>query len=72
MIDSLASGSSFGAVEVDTDVVKVELRSVPDCPNLAEVRPSLFAALADLGLPSDVTELVGDYPSPSVVVDGRT
>jgi hypothetical protein len=51
-------------------VVNVELRSVPDCPNLAAVRASLYAALADLKLPLDVTELVGDYPSPSVLVNG--
>jgi hypothetical protein len=26
--------------------------------------------LADLGLPGVVTELVGDYPSPSVLING--
>jgi hypothetical protein len=50
--------------------VIVELRSVPDCPNLAPVRQVLYAALADLGLPPEVTELVGDYPSPSVLING--
>lgn len=48
----------------------VELRSVPECPNRASVRQALDAALADLGWPAQVTELVGDYPSPSVVVNG--
>ena len=48
----------------------VELRSVPDCPNLAPVREALCASLADLGLPKQVVELVGDYPSPSVLVNG--
>jgi hypothetical protein len=48
----------------------VELRSVPDCPNLAPVRQALFEALATLGLPAHVEEVVGDYPSPSVLVNG--
>ncbi len=48
----------------------VELRSVPDCPNVAPVRAALLASLAELGLAVRVTELVGDYPSPSVLVNG--
>jgi Alkylmercury lyase len=50
--------------------VIVELRSVPDCPNLAPIREALHAALADLGLAPDVIEVFGDYPSPSVLVNG--
>jgi len=50
--------------------VIVELRSVPGCPNLAPVRQVLYAALAELGLQPTVTELVGDYPSPSILIDG--
>ncbi|MFI7025103.1 alkylmercury lyase [Micromonospora sp. NPDC049900] len=48
----------------------IELRSVPDCPNLGPARQALHAALADLALPPVVTELVGDYPSPSVLING--
>ncbi|WP_148086321.1 alkylmercury lyase family protein [Micromonospora sp. HM5-17] len=48
----------------------VELRSVPDCPNLGPVRQALYAALADVGLPPVVTEHVGDYPSPTVLING--
>ncbi|NES27007.1 alkylmercury lyase [Micromonospora terminaliae] len=51
--------------------MRVELRSVPDCPNLASTQRTLHAALADLGLPLAVAiEVVGDYPSPSVLVNG--
>jgi hypothetical protein len=50
--------------------VIVELRSVPDCPNLNPVREALTAALADLGCPTAVIEQVGDYPSPSVLING--
>jgi hypothetical protein len=48
----------------------VELRSVPNCPNLAPVRVALYASLAELGLPPEATQVVGDCPSPSVLVDG--
>ena len=49
----------------------VELRAVPDCPNLAGTRDLLRACLADAGLPLEVVERIGAYPSPSVLVDGR-
>lgn len=51
-------------------MVIVELRAVPDCPNLPATRELLRACLVELGLPLDVTEMVGDYPSPSVLVNG--
>jgi hypothetical protein len=50
--------------------VIVELRSVADCPNLDTVRDALAAALADLGGQATVIEQVGDYPSPSVLING--
>ncbi|MEV6527354.1 alkylmercury lyase [Longispora sp. NPDC051575] len=48
----------------------IELRSVPGCPNLAPARELLRACLAELGLAAEVLELVGDYPSPTVLVNG--
>lgn len=43
---------------------------MPDCPNLPATRELLRACLAELGLPVDVTEVVGNYRSPSVLVNG--
>ena len=54
---------------VDNGAVIVELRSVPDCPNLEPVREALSEALADLGCLATVVERVGDYPSPSVLIN---
>jgi hypothetical protein len=51
-------------------VVRVELRAVPDCPNLDAARDLLRACLDEAGLPDEFVERIGDYPSPSVVVDG--
>lgn len=49
---------------------RVELRSVPHCPNVALVRQRLDQVLVDLELDIAVAEQVGDYGSPTVVVDG--
>jgi hypothetical protein len=51
--------------------VLVELRAVPDCPNVDATRELLHACLAEAGLQVTVIERVGDYPSPSVLIDGR-
>jgi hypothetical protein len=59
---------------VHDGVVIVELRAVPDCPNLDATRDVLYACLAEVGLTGGaaaVTERIGAYPSPSVLVDGR-
>ena len=51
-------------------LVRVELRAVPGCPNLDAARDLLRSCLGDAGLPAEFVERIGDYPSPSVVVDG--
>jgi hypothetical protein len=51
--------------------VIVELRAVPDCPNLADTRDLLRACLAEAGVSVPVIERIGPYPSPSVLIDGR-
>ena len=50
--------------------VIVELRAVPDCPNLEATRSLLHACLAEAGLTVQVIERIGDYPSPSILIDG--
>jgi hypothetical protein len=51
--------------------VIVELRAVPGCPNVEATRDLLQACLAEVGLPPVVVERIGDYPSPSVLIDGQ-
>ncbi len=44
---------------------------MPDCPNLAAIRDLLHACVVEAGLPlSVIVERTGDFPSPSVLVDG--
>ena len=48
----------------------IELLQVPGCPNAETARRTLNECLDELGLGVPVLERVGDYPSPSVLVNG--
>jgi hypothetical protein len=49
--------------------VIIELRAVPGCPNLDAARSLLHACMAEASLTAQVIERVGDYPSPSILID---
>jgi hypothetical protein len=48
----------------------IELLQVPGCPNVAGARQTLESCLQQLGLDLPIAERVGDFPSPSILVDG--
>ncbi len=50
--------------------MNVELLLAPDCPNAPAARAVLTQCLHRLGLAIRVRERVGDYPSPTILVDG--
>lgn len=50
--------------------MNIELLLAPDCPNAPVARAVLAECLDRLGLAVPVRERVGDYPSPTVLVDG--
>ena len=50
--------------------VCVQILQVPDCPLVGRVRETVRQALASTGVPVVIEELTGDYPSPTVLVDG--
>jgi hypothetical protein len=50
--------------------VNVQLLLTPDCPNASAARAVLTDCLHRLGLTVQVHERVGDYPSPTILVDG--
>jgi hypothetical protein len=58
------------APTASTRPVTVQVLHVPDCPNLALLLTRVRRALADLGLPVTVVPIVGDYPSPTLLVNG--
>jgi hypothetical protein len=48
----------------------VELLLVPQCPYTEDARAMLARCLAEVGLAVPVVERVGEYPSPTVLVNG--
>jgi len=50
--------------------MRIELLSVADCPNVDRVRELLRTCLGSRRMRVDVVERVGDFPSPTVLVDG--
>jgi hypothetical protein len=50
--------------------VRIELLLVPGCPNAEAARQVVVESVDALGLPVTVREVAGDFPSPTVLVDG--
>lgn len=50
--------------------IKIQLLSVPDCPLLPRVRDTLTNCLAKTEIQTTVEELIGDYNSPTLLVNG--
>jgi hypothetical protein len=48
----------------------VELLLVPNCPHADTTRAALTQCPDDLGRPITVVERVGDYPSPTILING--
>ena len=49
----------------------IELLHLPDCPNVDPARTLLQACLSEIGLTSiEVADKAGDFPSPSILVNG--
>jgi hypothetical protein len=52
------------------DLMRVELLLAPGCPHADRARALLSESLGRLGLAVAVLERTGDYPSPTILVDG--
>lgn len=50
--------------------LRIQLLSVPDCPLVESARSALKNGLAQTHVDAIVEELVGDYSSPSILIDG--
>ncbi len=51
-------------------IKKVELLSVPNCPHVNLARDLLRSCMKDLDFSLEIDESQGDYPSPSILVNG--
>jgi len=50
--------------------MRVELLLTPDCPHADAARITVDHCLQQLGIAVPVIERLGDYPSPTLLVDG--
>ena len=49
---------------------RLEILHTPDCAHLGEARSLLRSCLAELRLDTPIQEREGDYPSPTILVNG--
>jgi hypothetical protein len=52
-------------------MVKVELQHVPGCPHAEAARALLRECLAELELDVPFDDIEGEYPSPTILVNGE-
>ena len=50
--------------------MRVQLLHVPGCSNVESARRLLRSTLSELGFNDPVEEEEGDYPSPTILIDG--
>ncbi|MFZ0179675.1 MAG: alkylmercury lyase [Candidatus Dormiibacterota bacterium] len=48
----------------------IELLHTPGCPHVEETRSLLRSCLAELAIDTPIQEREGDYPSPTILVNG--
>ena len=53
----------------EVTVLHIELRTAPGCPHAERARAILADCLTSLGIDSPIVEVVGRYPSPTVLID---
>lgn len=49
---------------------RIEILHTPDCPHLDQARALLRSCLAELQLETPIRDREGDFPSPTILVDG--
>ena len=52
-------------------MIEVELLSVPGCPHVDAARRLLEGCIEELHVRAHIDEKVGDYPSPTIRIDGE-
>jgi hypothetical protein len=52
--------------------LQISILHVPDCPSIGRVRETVQMALRSVGATAVVEEVEGEYPSPTLLIDGVT
>jgi len=59
------------AANAGKGIVRIQILQIPGCPNAARARDTVLRALTEAGIEAVPEDVVGDYPSPTVLIDGR-
>lgn len=59
------------AMRVEPSVPRITILQVSGCPLVGRVRETVQKALTHCGIWEEIGEVVGDYPSPTLLIDGR-
>jgi len=58
-------------MKTEPPITKIEILKVPGCPMVDRVRATVRRALDRCWVRAEIEELVGDYPSPTLLIDGQ-
>ena len=70
ILQDIEIAAATTTVTAQKDVMRIELLISPGCPNADAARRVIADCLADLGIDVLVIDRVGQYRSPTVLVDG--
>jgi hypothetical protein len=69
--EQLGPGTHRGMIETESRVTRVVILQVPECPMVDRARETVRRALERIRVQAEIEELVGDYPSPTVLINGQ-
>jgi hypothetical protein len=58
-------------MKTEPPMTKIEILQVPGCPMVDRVRETVRRALDRCRVRAEIEELVGDYPSPTLLINGQ-
>jgi hypothetical protein len=58
-------------MKTEPPMIRIEIKQVPGCPNVDRVRETVRRALEWCRVRAEIEERVGDYPSPTVLINGQ-
>jgi hypothetical protein len=73
--DGSAEGEQLGpgpcAINTESRMTRIVILQVPGCPMVERVRETVRRALEQCRVRAEIDDLVGDYPSPTLLINGQ-
>jgi hypothetical protein len=58
-------------MKTESRMTRIVILQVPGCPMVERVRETVQRALKRCGVRAEIEDLVGDYPSPTLLINGQ-